>query len=56
MKMIPKGFQKIQNGSKNRVFDEVPLIALELHIRDLYIVYEADDLVKDLILGLTQCA
>ena len=36
------------------VLDKISLVPLELDIRDLNIVYEADDLIKDLVLGLTE--
>lgn len=36
------------------VLDKISLVPLELDIRDLNIVYEANDLIKDLVLGLTE--
>ena len=43
-------------GEVERVLDQISLVAHELHVGDLYVVNEANDLVKDLILGLAESA
>ena len=39
-----------------RVFNQIPLVALELDVRDFHVVDEGDDLVKNFVLRLTKRA
>ena len=43
-------------GQMERVLNQIALVTFKLHIRDLHIINEAYDLIKDLVLSLTESA
>ena len=43
-------------GQMERVLNQIALVTFKLHIGDLHIINEAYDLIKDLVLGLTESA